>query len=140
MAKLTKKKYLEYKAININGLTVNICRLLHQYAFGDEYPQFNIILLNNENIQLDFTVSYFKFYDGRGEYRIKVAEYEQSEGSKILTSTSDRNFQKTYFTETTLKGVRFSFKRLKEICQGLDLCELKTQILYDYSVYNKGGE
>jgi hypothetical protein len=56
MAKLTKKKYLEYKAINIQGLTINIGRLLHQFAYGDEYPQFNIIFLENENIQLDFTV------------------------------------------------------------------------------------
>ena len=139
MARLTKKKYLEYKAININGLTVNIGRLLHQYAYGDEYPQFNIILLENEKIQLDFTISYFKFYDGRGEYRIKVAEYKKSEGSKILTSTSDRNFQKTYFTETTLKGVRFSFKRLKEICQGLDFKELKTTILNDYEAFKGVG-
>jgi hypothetical protein len=39
MAKLTKKKFDEYKNTEVNGFKVNLSKLVYNFAHGDEYPQ-----------------------------------------------------------------------------------------------------
>lgn len=134
MAKLTTKKYQEYKAINENGFKVNLGKLAYQFAHGDEYPQLQMTVQRTDKILLDVVVSFFKYYGGEGEYRIKASEHK-IEGNMLVTGTGF--FQKKYYEERTEKGKRFNLKYLKELCHKFNQDELKNKILKDYEEYKK---
>ncbi len=132
MAKLTNKKYQEYKAININGFKVNLGRLLYQFAHGDQYPELRQSVLKENNIELILSIDYFKFYDGHGEYRIKASE-NKIEGNFLISGTG--YFEKAYHQEQTVKGQKFNFNHLKELANKFNIDELKQTALKDYETF-----
>jgi hypothetical protein len=140
MAKITEKKFNEYKEINknggVNGFKINLYSILYQFAHGDEYPKFSNLILDDDKIQIVASVTFFKYYRGNGEYVIKVNEYKKSKDKDnkfMITGTG--YFEKEYLKIETLKGENFSFKTLKDLCNKFDIEELKTQALKDYDAY-----
>ena len=95
MAKLTEKKFNEYKAINIDGFRVDLHKIMHQFACGDEYPQLSQIVYNDDNKQIIITASYFKFYGGTGEYRVAANEFRKSKESMFMMGGTGK-FNKKY--------------------------------------------
>ena len=135
MAKLTKKKFLDYKNAMENGFLVNLYRVLHPFAYGDEYPQFTKKVYTkeerNETRNIYIEISFFKFNSGRSEYRIKAQEWSFNKELKYGVSGTGY-FEKTYHKED---GGRFSFKHLKELCHMYKADEIKETVLKDYEDY-----
>ena len=135
MAKLTKKKFLDYKNAKENGFIVNLHKLIYQFAYGDEYPKFQQSIYTEENedetIKIYIEISFFKFNSGRSEYRIKAQEWSFNKELKYGVSGTGY-FEKTYHKED---GGRFSFKHLKELCHMYKADEIKETVLKDYEDY-----
>jgi len=135
MAKLSVKKLKEYKETKENGFIIDLYKVLHPFSFGDEYPQFTKTVYTNEtedkSIKIYLTVSFFKYYDKRTEYRIKASEFVFDKDSDWGMGGTGK-FAKTYHKED---GGRFSFKYLKEMCNKFDMADIEKQILKDYEDY-----
>jgi len=135
MAKLTQKKFLEYKEAKENGFIINLYKVLHRFSFGDEYPQFQKTVYTNEGEEktsrIYLTVSFFKYYDRQTEYRIQASEFVFNKDA-VYGMGGTGKFEKTYHTEV---GGRFSFKYLKEMCNKFDMADIEKQILKDYEDY-----
>jgi hypothetical protein len=129
MAKISKKKFDEYKAVNENGFKVNLGSILHQFAFGDEYPKLYIIVKETDTLLLTIDITFFKYHGGESEHKIEGIEREKST-NMLIGGTG--YFKKNYFVERNKKGQRFSFKYLKELCYQFNIEELKREVLHDY--------
>ena len=136
MAKLTEKKFNEYKQININGFKVDLHKLMYQFAHGDEYPQMRLTILNTETEQIIITVSFFKFYGGTGEYTIKANQFKKSSdpNNRYMIGGTGK-FEKVYHLEETDAKTKFSFKHIQELCSKFDIEEFTRTILNDYEIY-----
>jgi hypothetical protein len=134
MSKMTEKKFNEYKIINENGFKIDLNKLMYQFAHGDEYPQMRQIISNDNITKIVLTVSFFKFYDGSGEYTIKAEEYKINKETSFMVGGTGY-FNKTYFEEKTIKGTRFNLNKIKELCNKFNMLDLKANILNDYAMY-----
>jgi len=134
MSKMTEKKFNEYKIINENGFKIDLNKLMYQFSHGDEYPQMRQIISSSDTNKIVLTVSFFKFYDGSGEYTIRAEEYKINKETSFMVGGTDY-FNKTYYEEKTINGVRFSLKKIKELCNKFNMQDLKVNILNDYETY-----
>lgn len=112
--KLSKKNYLKYKAININGFEIDLMSLVYGFAHGDEYPK----LKKKEDTgdRIKFTCYYyFKHYDGTGEYLCEeyFADKKEIDPSKNINYFIAKDRKERIIENSN----RFNLNRLIALCE-----------------------
>jgi len=135
MSKLTQVKFNEYKAVNENGFKVDLGKIMHQFAHGDEYPQLRQMIYNDDNTQIIITVSFFKYYNSNASYTIIAEQFAKSKDGNIFMIGGTGYYNKELFKEEIKAPARFNFKHLKELCNTIDIEDIKAEILTEYEKY-----
>lgn len=113
MAKNLKKDYIKKLAAleTSNGYKIDLANYIYNPTFHHNYPSFRKVLEETETAITYSEVGYFKYYDGTGEYFVKIYTAPKSEGAWTFISEKE---------ETKLEtSSRFSLSRLTELTEAL---------------------
>ena len=111
MARNTKREYLK-KLLEAgrNGYEFNVMDYLYNPAHGSEYPSYEKVMEETEKTKIIRKISYFKYWDGSGEYYAETYELPKEEPGTWV-------FIKNSVKETLEKSNRFNLKKLLAFCE-----------------------
>lgn len=74
--------YKKLRGQNFNGYTVNAYSLIYGLSHGDEYPKMQKMVDQPDGSIKVYSISYFKYYDKRGEYYFESYTIPTEEAKK----------------------------------------------------------
>lgn len=92
-----------------NGYKIDIANYVYNPSFEHEYPQLKKIINETETDRYYKTVSYFKHYNGTGEYITETYSAKKSDNAWSITKDNKK--------EVIENNDRFNLKKLIELTE-----------------------
>lgn len=110
MARNLKRDYIVkiMKMEAPNGYKFDIANYLHNPSYDYDYPSFVKVIDEDEKTETIRRVSYYKYYNGEGEYREETYKIEKDGGNWQVVKSLKENVLES--------SNRFNIKKLLTFC------------------------